>query len=41
MMLSEYTKHPRMPQWYFSFRLKLLRILIAQTKIKLKWIGVT
>lgn len=39
IMISEHMEHPRMPQWYFSFRLKLLRILIAQTKIRLKWVG--
>lgn len=36
MMISEHMEHPRFPAWYLSFRLKLLRIIIAQTSIKLK-----
>lgn len=36
VMLSEHLEHPRSPQWYFDLRLKLLKIIIAQTRIKVK-----
>lgn len=36
VMISEHMEHPQTPRWDFNLRLKLLRILIAQTKIKLK-----
>lgn len=36
IMISEHLEHPRLPEWRFNFRLKLLRIVVAQTKIKLK-----
>ncbi len=36
IMISEHMEHPRFPKWRFHLRFKLLRILIAQTKIKLK-----
>lgn len=36
IMISEHMEHPKFPAWHFSFRLKLLRIIIAQTRIKLK-----
>lgn len=35
IMISEHMEHPRLPRWYFSFRLKLLRIMVTQTKLKL------
>lgn len=33
IMISEHMEHPKTPAWYFSFRLKLLEILIVQTQI--------
>ncbi|WP_223608696.1 DUF2182 domain-containing protein [Chryseobacterium sp. OSA05B] len=36
IMISEHMEHPRFPGWHFSFRLKLLRVIIAQTKLNLK-----
>ena len=35
IMISEHMEHPRIPRWQFDLRLKLLRILIAQTRIRL------
>lgn len=35
LMISEHLEHPKPPRWYFDLRLKLLRIIIAQTKIRL------
>ncbi|TAE20033.1 MAG: hypothetical protein EAZ95_00345 [Bacteroidetes bacterium] len=35
LMISEHMEHPRPPRWHFDLRLKLLRIIIAQTKIRL------
>jgi len=35
IMLSEHLEHPRFPQWNLNFRLKLFKIIIAQTKIRL------
>lgn len=34
IMISEHMEHPRLPKWRFHFRLKLVRILVAQTRIK-------
>lgn len=36
IMISEHMEHPRIPRWQFDFRLKLVRILVAQTRIRLK-----
>lgn len=36
IMISEHMEHPKFPKWYFTFRLKLLRIIIAQTKVNMK-----
>lgn len=36
IMISEHMEHPRLPRWYFNFRLKLFRIMIFQTKIRIK-----
>jgi predicted metal-binding membrane protein len=36
IMISEHMEHPRYPQWYISFRLKLAKIIVVQTKIRLK-----
>ncbi|WP_048504610.1 DUF2182 domain-containing protein [Chryseobacterium angstadtii] len=36
VMISEHMEHPRFPRWHFSFRLKLLRIIVAQTSSHLK-----
>lgn len=36
IMISEHMEHPRFPGWHFSFRLKLLRMMIAQTRLNLK-----
>ncbi len=36
IMISEHLEHPRVPKWYFSLRLRLLWIVIAQLKIKIK-----
>lgn len=35
IMLSEHLENPRFPQWQFDMRLKLLRIIVAQTRIRL------
>ncbi|MBS1509891.1 MAG: DUF2182 domain-containing protein [Bacteroidetes bacterium] len=35
VMLSEHWEHPVFPQWRYSLRLRLLRIIIAQAKLKL------
>ncbi len=35
IMLSEHLENPQYPQWKFNPRLKVVRYLIAQTKIKL------
>lgn len=35
IMLSEHMEHPRYPKWNFHLRLRLFKILISQTKIKL------
>ncbi len=34
VMVSEHMEHPQIPRWRFSLRLKLWRILKAQTKLK-------
>ena len=34
MMISEHMEHPKFPKWSFNVRLKLLKIIVAQTKIK-------
>lgn len=36
IMISEHMEHPRFPRWHFSFRLKLLRVIMARTKSGLK-----
>lgn len=36
IMISEHMEHPRFPRWHFSFRLKLLHIIIARTRTNLK-----
>ncbi|SFN53233.1 Predicted metal-binding integral membrane protein [Chryseobacterium oleae] len=36
IMISEHMEHPRSPGWHFSFRLKLLRVMIAQTRLNMK-----
>lgn len=36
IMVSEHMEHPRIPKWYFRLRLKLLRVLWAQTLLTLK-----
>ncbi|MCI5166973.1 MAG: hypothetical protein D3903_12985 [Candidatus Electrothrix sp. GM3_4] len=36
IMTSEHMDHPQIPRWQFDLRLKLLRILLAQTTIRLK-----
>ena len=35
IMLSEHLEHPKFPQWRFNLRLKLVRIIIAQARIRL------
>ena len=35
IMVSEHMEHPQVPQWRFDLRLKLWRIIKAQTKLKL------
>jgi predicted metal-binding membrane protein len=35
IMVSEHLEHPRFPQWHFNFRLKLLRFIVAQTRMRL------
>jgi predicted metal-binding membrane protein len=37
MMISEHLEHPRPLRWSFKPRLKLLKIIIAQAKIKVKY----
>jgi hypothetical protein len=34
-MLSEHMEHPKYPKWNFNLRLRLFKIIAAQTKIKL------
>lgn len=34
IMISEHMEHPRIPQWRISFRLKLLKIIVAQVQIR-------
>lgn len=36
VMLSEHMEHPQVPCWRLNFRLKLFRIIMAQTKMRLK-----
>ena len=36
IMISEHMEHPQIPAWRFNFRLKLLRIINAQTTMKIK-----
>ena len=36
IMISEHMEHPQLPRWNFSLRLKLIKILIAQTRIKVQ-----
>ncbi|WP_228690671.1 DUF2182 domain-containing protein [Lunatimonas sp.] len=36
IMISEHMEHPRVPRWRIDFRVKLMRVLVAQTKIRLK-----
>jgi predicted metal-binding membrane protein len=35
LMISEHFEHPRFPRWEIKYRNRLLRIIIAQTKIKM------
>jgi len=35
IMIAEHLEHPRVPEWGFNPRLKLIKVIIAQTKIKL------
>lgn len=35
IMISEHLEHPRIPAWRVIFRLKLIRVVIAQIRIKL------
>ena len=35
IMVSEHMEHPRIPKWYFGTRLKLLRIVWAQARLRL------
>ena len=35
IMISEHLENPRFPMWFLPPRLKLLKIIIAQTRIKL------
>jgi predicted metal-binding membrane protein len=35
IMIGEHLEHPRVPQWGFNPRLKLLKLFIAQAKIRL------
>jgi predicted metal-binding membrane protein len=35
IMLSEHMEHPKYPKWNFNLRLRLFKIIAAQTKIKL------
>ena len=35
VMISEHLEHPRMPRWQFALRLKLFKLVIAQTRIRL------
>lgn len=37
IMISEHMEHPRFPKWNLNFRLRLLKIFIAQTKIRLMY----
>ncbi|WP_460473396.1 copper chaperone [Emticicia fontis] len=36
IMLSEHLEHPQFPRWRIDFRLKLFRIIVAQTKTRLQ-----
>jgi hypothetical protein len=36
IMLSEHLEHPQLPRWRMDFRFKLFRVIVAQTKIRLK-----
>jgi predicted metal-binding membrane protein len=36
IMLSEHLEHPQVPRWRIDSRAKLLRIIVAQTQLKLK-----
>ena len=36
IMLSEHLEHPKAPRWRIDFRGKLLRIIVAQTRIRLE-----
>lgn len=36
VMLSEHLEHPQQPRWRLRFRWKLMRIISAQTRIRLK-----
>jgi predicted metal-binding membrane protein len=35
IMLSEHMEHPKYPKWNFYLRLRLFKIIVSQTKIKL------
>jgi predicted metal-binding membrane protein len=35
IMISEHLEHPRFPKWNIKFRFKLLKFIVAQTKMKL------
>jgi predicted metal-binding membrane protein len=35
IMISEHMENPRLPQWHFNVRLKLLKIIVFQTRNKL------
>ncbi|TWI01162.1 putative metal-binding membrane protein [Flavobacterium tiangeerense] len=36
IMISEHMEHPQLPRWNFSLRLKLIKIIIAQSRIRLQ-----
>lgn len=35
IMISEHMEHPRFPRWHFNLPLKLFRVIVAQTRIRL------
>ncbi len=36
IMINEHLEHPQVPRWRMDFRWKLLRVIVAQTQIKIK-----
>lgn len=36
IMISEHMEHPQAPRWQINFRIKLFRIIAAQTRIRVK-----